>query len=108
MVKKRYHAVSWQFMTTSKEEYGLGLRNLENMNTTCIMKLVWKSHDNEDELWCKVMKNKYQVTNRNSLSRKGWDSKLWRDIVKVDAQVQHLGNWCIGDGSKTNAWNRVI
>lgn len=98
MDKKRYHAVSWHIITIPRAEGGLGLGKLEYMNTVCIMKLVLQLHYKEDVLWCKVLKSKYRVANSTNLRCKGCVSKLWSDIVKVDEQVQGLGNWCIDDG----------
>ncbi|CAL5193973.1 unnamed protein product [Lathyrus oleraceus] len=75
MNKRKYYTVSWEIVTRPKEEGGLGLKKLDQMNTSCFMKLVWKLHNEGDDLWCEVL-NKYRVTDITKLSNRGCDYKF--------------------------------
>lgn len=86
-------------VTRSKKEYGLGLRRLDNMNKACIMKLGWKLHNNPNELWCKVLKGKYNYTNPlDHTNHKGIDSSLWKIIKKIEPYLYERGSRSIMDG----------
>ncbi|WJX55356.1 Protein DETOXIFICATION 41 [Trifolium repens] len=56
---KKYHAIGWEKVTKPKYCGGLGLRRLDVMNQACILKLGWKLASGANDLWCKVMRGKY-------------------------------------------------
>lgn len=56
------------------------------------MKLAWKLHDKGEELWCKVLKRKYCVSNLKDCRRRSGDFKLWRDIIRIVDQVYDHGS----------------
>ncbi|MCH89608.1 putative ribonuclease H protein, partial [Trifolium medium] len=53
---RKFHAVSWDKVTTPKWMGGLGLRNLECMNQACLSKLGWKLFSGADDYWCQIMR----------------------------------------------------
>ncbi|MCI11192.1 putative ribonuclease H protein, partial [Trifolium medium] len=58
--KKRFHAVGWEKITVPKWLGGLGIRKLDVMNNACLMKLGWNYQGGSDDLWCKVLRGKYE------------------------------------------------
>lgn len=62
----------------AKVNSGLGLRNLYEMNKTCLSKFVWQLCRGCDELWCKVLLWKYTciISSGGFLAAKSYDSSL--------------------------------
>jgi hypothetical protein len=44
------HLVKWDLIARPKEKRGLGIKDLEKMNTSLLIKLWWKL-ENKEELW---------------------------------------------------------
>lgn len=59
------HTISRKETTKSKNNGGLGLQNLKEMNEACIAKLCWKIKTGDDSLWSKVLCGKYYRKNIN-------------------------------------------
>lgn len=57
--KRKYHAVSRSTMQLPRYLGAFGLCNLGTMNIDCFLKMVWRLHQGEENLWCKVLKGKY-------------------------------------------------
>ncbi|PNX75251.1 ribonuclease H, partial [Trifolium pratense] len=53
---RKFHAVSWEKVTTPKWMGGLGLRNMEYMNQACLIKLGWKLFSGADDYWCQILR----------------------------------------------------
>ncbi|XP_058756323.1 uncharacterized protein LOC131629558 [Vicia villosa] len=102
---RKFHAVSWDNVTRAKCDGGLGLRNLNIMNTACKMKLGCKILNGDDDLWCQIMHKKYNVVhNSSSLQAKNSDSCLWKDIARSSLGLADLSVWRIGNGLDINPW----
>ncbi|XP_058759648.1 uncharacterized protein LOC131632954 [Vicia villosa] len=105
-VKKKHHVVSWDKIMLDKCDGGLGLRDLDIMNQTCIMKLGSKIINGDDDLWCKLLRTKYKVGPcRENLQARTSDSNLWKAIVKTQDNLRDIGVWQIGYGKEIRAWN---
>lgn len=86
------HAVSWDIITKSKISGGLGLGKLDVMSIACIMKLGWKILSNADDLWCKVMKNRYKCGDIHDIIKyRGSNSGLWKEIAKFVPYIMSAG-----------------
>ncbi|PNX60788.1 hypothetical protein L195_g052111, partial [Trifolium pratense] len=99
---RKFHAVSWEKVTTPKWMGGLGLRNMEYMNQACLIKLGWKLFSGADDYWCQIMRGKYV----NDKAR-ATDSSLWRVLVGLKHHVWNYCQWIVGDGKDIDAWNHV-
>lgn len=105
---RKMHAVSWDEITKPKHLGGLGMRRLTTMNTSCLLKLGWELRSNKNNLWCQVMKGKYQ---RPAIDSQTWihkssDSSLWRTLAPLEYIFQNHEYWVIGNGKSVNAWNQ--
>lgn len=83
--ERKRHAIAWNQLCQPKEEGGLGIKRLKDMNDAFLTKLLWKMEVEPDTLWVKVLKSKYD---RNSgttreLIAKGSDSRLWKELTKL-------------------------
>jgi ribonuclease HI len=104
--KRRYHAVKWDTVTTPKWSGGLGLRKLVTMNQACLMKLNWKFHSNNNNLWCSVLKVKYVDGRANGLEEtRSTDSTLWKSLVALNTKMEEYSVWSVRDEAVVDAWN---
>ncbi|XP_077237235.1 uncharacterized protein LOC143878904 [Tasmannia lanceolata] len=61
--KKCYHPVAWEVICQTKEEGGIGIRRLLDLNKACKMKLLWNIVASNKSLWAQWV--------RKSISRGG-------------------------------------
>jgi len=98
--------ISWQTMTKSKNDGGLGLRDIQCFNDAMLAKLSRKILTSPECLLARVLRGKYfpdadflQISAPASCSH-GWRGILiGRDLIK-----DHVG-WAIGNGEDINVWN---
>jgi hypothetical protein len=67
---------AWKDICTSKNEGGLGIRNLQAMNQSLLLMTAWRIADNRDTYLYSVLKSKYFV-----------DSSIWRPNVNTPKSV---------------------
>jgi hypothetical protein len=114
--KKHYHVVGWDKVTVPKWLGELGVSKLEVMNTACLMKLSWNYHGGTEELWCKVLKGKYEDSRMHIHEQqevRGTDSSFWKNMVKLNHTLEEFNFWQVGDGTKIDMgeffiWERCI
>jgi hypothetical protein len=58
--KRKYHMVSWPTVCRPKEDGGLGLLNTKKMNLALLLKWAWRIYQEEDNIWSKLIRAKYQ------------------------------------------------
>lgn len=58
----------------------------------------------KDDLWCRVLKSKYKVSNWIDYTPPSRVSKLWKDIIKLVLRVLDYVCWSIGDGIEIKPW----
>ncbi|MCI09971.1 ribonuclease H [Trifolium medium] len=96
---RRFHAIGWDRITVPKDSGGLGIRKLEAMNKACLLKLNWKLRENSDELWCKVLRAKYECDNSNiSSTRRVSTSSLWKALINLQPMIEKFTVWSAGMG----------
>jgi hypothetical protein len=106
--KRRFHAVGWDKVTMPKWNGGLGLRKLETMNQACLLKLKWKYHSSNNDLWCNVLRGKYEDSRaqRNAATR-NTDSPLWKNLVALTSKLEQHSVRSVRDGASVDAWNHA-
>ncbi|GAA0150744.1 hypothetical protein LIER_09613 [Lithospermum erythrorhizon] len=75
--------VKWKNVTEAKEAGGLGIKNLREWNTVCMIGQI-----KSGSFW--------------SLEGKSTDTSIWRQLLKKKECVRHLIKVKIGDGKSTN------
>ena len=53
------HLVSWEHITKTKDEGGLGFRSMGHSNSAFLTKLRWRLLTEKEKLWSKVLRAKY-------------------------------------------------
>ncbi|XP_026399537.1 uncharacterized protein LOC113295410 [Papaver somniferum] len=81
---QKMHFIRWNQFELEKEQGGLGIRPLKNLNNAMIAKLVWKFLDDEYCIWGKIMKAKY-VKNGNfwEIKKPTSCSATWNAMLSV-------------------------
>ncbi|XP_058784820.1 uncharacterized protein LOC131659680 [Vicia villosa] len=57
--KKMIHWVCWDTVCKSREEGGLGVKNVQIMNVALISKWKWRILTENDAVWCGILKARY-------------------------------------------------
>ncbi|KAK2422286.1 Polynucleotidyl transferase, ribonuclease H superfamily protein [Trifolium repens] len=103
---RKYHAVNWGIVTTPKRLGGLGLRRLDIMNQACLLKLGWKMYIGANDLWCQVLKGKYNCTTTRGVNvSPASASSFWKTIINLETKLNDYCFWAIGDGTDVAVWN---
>ncbi|CAI9271124.1 unnamed protein product [Lactuca saligna] len=91
MKRKGLHRISWDKVTASKNDGGLGIGSLKAHNIGLIMKWVWRLRTEKEALWCKVIvglhNQVFDYTSRLGISdddlfhihTRSGNSMLWKD-----------------------------
>ena len=97
--------VAWKDVCTPKEEGGLGLRSLKEVNKVSCLKLIWRMLSS-NSLWVKwlrqylMRKGSFWSTNENS-SLGSW---MWRKLLKYRELAAHFVKYEIQSGKQTSFW----
>ncbi|MCH81151.1 putative non-LTR retroelement reverse transcriptase, partial [Trifolium medium] len=103
--RRKYHDVNWKIVTKPKCMGGLGLRRLETMNQACLAKVGWKLYTGADDMWCEVLRGKYNCHNfKDEGVSCASASSLWKNIIKLRPNLNNYCFWAIGNGADVEAW----
>ena len=112
---RKIYEVQWSVVVRDKDRGGLGIGSLIAKNKTMFFKWIWRLSLPSNELWKKMMFNKFKPVFENGFpifSRRL--SCIWRDITSLmtstDSVSSALANNCrfiVGNGSLTRLWSDV-
>ncbi|XP_050142150.1 uncharacterized mitochondrial protein AtMg00310-like [Malus sylvestris] len=92
------HWINWKELGQSKNEGGIGFRNLYDFNIALLAKQCWRLIHDPDSLWARVLKERYFPNVSFLEAKKGgraswaWASLLEeRDLILKGARWQVLG-----------------
>ncbi|XP_058724719.1 uncharacterized protein LOC131596153 [Vicia villosa] len=81
--------VSWRNVCRPKEEGGLGIRDVNNMNISLLMKWKWRICNEENAVWSNLLIHRYKnpvvkmfVNDKGVISSR--DSIWWRDLILIN------------------------
>ncbi|GKV19324.1 hypothetical protein SLEP1_g29604 [Rubroshorea leprosula] len=111
---KRISWVGWDSVCKSKEEGGLGVKNLGIFNVALLGKWRWRLLEEENALWRRVIEAKYKVNRINEWRGGEWDvhgSSWWKELWRLDTMGSDSEGWLseniekvVREGSKTLFW----
>jgi len=116
---RRINWVSCDKVCLSKEEGGLGVKDLHLFNLFLLSKWVWRCLSDDNVIWLKLIKFRYGSISDKLLNTEGgsgsrMDSIWWRDLCSVGKEKGVESNWLttsisrrIGNGEKTSFWKEV-
>ncbi|GKU94416.1 hypothetical protein SLEP1_g7914 [Rubroshorea leprosula] len=107
--------VRWDSVYKSKDEGGLGVKNLGTFNVALLGKWRWRLLEEENALWRRVLEVKYKVNRINERRGGEWDvhgSSWWKELWRLDTMGIGSEGWLseniekvVRDGSKTLFWH---
>ncbi|XP_077252333.1 uncharacterized protein LOC143891674 [Tasmannia lanceolata] len=105
--KKCYHPVAWEVVCQTKEEGGIGIRRLLDLNKASKMKLLWNIVASNKSLWAQWVQKKY-FRGRNLWLMKSPCKPSWgfRGIFQARSCLQPFVCYLIGDGSGIDFWKQ--
>ena len=82
----------------------MGLRNLQDMNTTCLLKIVRKLVSGNLDLWARILIAKYGRSEnwKSEVQVKNADLFLWKALGKIWHYVNEGVSWSIGNGKQVS------
>ncbi|XP_062118476.1 uncharacterized protein LOC133832109 [Humulus lupulus] len=98
--KKKIHWCKWDTLCKSKDNGGLGFRNLQVFNQAMLAKQCWRFLRNPMSLCARILKSCY-FPNSSILEAKGGSkgSCVWRSLVWGNSILKLGARWRIGDGN---------
>jgi hypothetical protein len=89
--KRKPHLISWDVCCLPKKDGGLGIKSPLRMNDAFLMKILWNMINKPEDLWCKVLYNKYGWKKDlwDAISSQPYDSPLWKSIASIWDQFQN-------------------
>ena len=99
------HWISWETLTQSKKDGGLGFRDIHTFNLSMLAKQGWRLLQNPDSLCAQVLKAKYFPAG-NVLEAKccSGASYTWRSIHRGLQVLRNGMIWRIGNGRSVSIW----
>ena len=100
------HWKSWDKVCVSKEEGGLGFKDITDFNTTMLGKQLWRLIEKPNNLFSRVFKGRY-YRNASPLEpiRSYSPSYGWRSITSARSLVSKGLIKRVGSGSSVSVWN---
>ena len=108
--KMSISGISWKDLCKSKEEGGLGIRDIRKFNYAQMAKWKWRYISNEKGRWKEVLDSKYGLELDNGLVPVKYQSWWWRDLTSICREgggewwFQDEVEWKIGSGDKIRFW----
>lgn len=99
--------VSWFYISFPKSEGGIGIRNMEILNETCALKLIWMLFFRAGSIWVAWIRNKYLSTSPFwALNEKNYYAYAWmfRKILKLCPKALRFLSIKIGNGDSVFFW----
>jgi hypothetical protein len=97
--------ISWERLGKSKEEGGMGYRDLESFNLALLAKQGWWMLKNPDSLVSKVLQQKYFPNDSFLSSQLGRNpSYAWRSIWNAKRLLNTGLIWRVGNGESVKIW----
>lgn len=89
----------------SKDEGGIGMRDLRSFNTALLAKQVWRLATNPDSFLGKFLKGKYFPRTSVWEAKSGPNSSFtWRSILSARDLVVDGSRWLVGEGKEVRFW----
>ena len=104
--------ISWKDLCKTKEEGGLGIRDIRKFNYALMAKWKWQISFNDKGRWKEVLESKYGLDIDGSLPIK-YQSLWWRDLTSIcregggDEWFQGEVGWKVGSGDNVRFWEDV-
>lgn len=104
-IKKYICYTKWDRLTAPKSEGGLGLRGIHTLNSSLILKKLWKATSGHSALWVSIISAKYYPASSLWQNKRNHScTRFWKVMEHRQVLALHL-LWCIGDGRLCPAYS---
>ena len=104
---KKPHLLKWAIVCSDKKEGGLGIRGSYNLNKALLSKWLWRSANERDSLWRKIISLKFGEDSRGWCSgtvRGPFGTGVWKEI-REEWKTFSLTTLCsVGNGRRVRFW----
>ena len=109
-MQRKPYLVAWKVVTKEKEEGGLGLRSIRQLNSAYLMKLRSRLQTEDTALWTRVLKEKYGRGRDllNSKRKVPLCSNAWRGLQEMFPVTKQGMGLALGDGRQTQLWSIIF
>lgn len=102
----KLHWKSWDKLSRSKFNGGLGFRELEDFNIALLAKLCWRILSCPNALWVRMLKGVYFKDKGFMEAKKGCHpSWCWSSILTGRDLLEENIAWKVGNGDDINLWH---
>lgn len=107
--ERKTHLVSWDVLCRPKDRGGFGLRKAEGMNQALLAKLGWRMMTQGEELWSKIIRQKYGFNDDGPVTfkHKQRASPTWRGLEWASKLLCSGLRWRAVTGSRIRFWKDV-
>lgn len=104
--ENKMHWTAWHKMTETKDNGGLGFKDLEAFNIALLGKQIWRLLTKTNLLMSRVMKCKYfPKSDVLNAPCKPWDSWVWKSWQGAAQMIKEgSGWWQVGNGVSIRVW----
>lgn len=97
--KRKMHHLKWEWSNIPKEKEGLGLKNLQDLNSALLAKLSWRFLHEHGILWVRIMKSKYLREGSFWVAKKTTTfSPTWEAMMDSRQDLKTGCLWMVGNG----------
>ncbi|XP_010506884.1 PREDICTED: uncharacterized protein LOC104783422 [Camelina sativa] len=99
------HWLAWEKLCCSKQQGGLGFRNVDDFNSALLAKQLWRLIEYPDSLFARILKGRY-YRNSDPMEpiRSYSPSYGWRSIISARSLVQKGLIKRVGSGESISIW----
>ncbi|WMV29916.1 hypothetical protein MTR67_023301 [Solanum verrucosum] len=103
---KGYKLVNWQTTMHSREQGGLGIRNLRAQNNSLLLKWLWRYNGEDHALWREVIRHKFGELNPwcTNVSTDTYGVGVWKTIRALWPKLEGNLQKRVGDGKRIKFW----
>lgn len=105
---RKPHLVAWDMVCSAKEQGGLGIRNLRQMNDAMLGKLVWCIYEEDQSLWSRALRSKYLDSFDKerifTVENAPYGSMIWNGLRRVRLKIVKFLQWKPSIGNKIDFW----
>ena len=97
--------MSWEKVTKTKQQGGLGIRDIKLNNEAFLTNQAWRIWTNPNGIWAKFLKQRhFPNTHFLNPAISNYGSHSWKAIPKGRSILSKETRWIVRNGQSTNFW----